>query len=346
MSYAVKKGLLSRHLDDCLPKFDFGHVEASYGFSHDKIRDASCLMIPEGRSRDELLVRLSNVLIDLGKQPKNSWALFVAVNHLNSVSPALVSRIELSRLNNRVGKLNLEKGATAAANLNFLAGLACLNDSGKKWDDYRFTLELLNAVIASEWSMGNHEMSLYHSEEVFKHGRSLEDKSVAYLYRMKAFGKDKNHNYGEAVQEGLKTCEMFGVKFPNRPRRSYAMKESLQLKVALGKRPLTSLSELPPTKDPVVFELLKSLQLYSTTSGNNDLGSLVVKRAIRLTLQRGISVALAAILVTYALTLDSIKPKTARKYALAAENILEVFREDKHMYAETRLMFNRLSFSL
>merc|ERR1712194_128644 len=156
---------------------------------------------------------------------------------------------------------------------------------------------------------------------------------------MKALGKDENHNYGEAVQEGIKICEIYGIKFPNFPKKSDSIKESMQLKAALRNRPLTALSKLPQSEDSSVFELLKSLQLYSNTSGNTDLGSLLVKRAIRLSLQRGISAAFVCILVTYAATMDSSNVKTARKYAQAAENILEVFREDKYFYAETRLLF-------
>jgi len=230
------------------------------------------------------------------------------------------------------------------ANANFLTGLACLRDSGEQWKDYQFTLELLNAVIVSEWSMGNHEMSLHYSEDVLKNATSLEDKSTAYLYRMKAFGKNENHNHGEAVQEGLKICEIYGLKFPNSPKRSDSIKENMQLKAALRLRPLTSLSKLPPTEDSSVFELLNSLQVYSTTSGNMDLESLVAKRAIRLAIQRGISAAFVSNLVTHAASIDLSKVKTARKYALAAEQILEVFREDKFLYAETRLLIDQLSF--
>eukprot|EP00957_Ditylum_brightwellii_P052879 4009623-Ditylum_brightwellii.AAC.1 len=36
-----------------------------YAFAHDKIREASYDIIPRGKLRDELLVRISNALIDL-----------------------------------------------------------------------------------------------------------------------------------------------------------------------------------------------------------------------------------------------------------------------------------------
>ena len=333
---AVKQGILSQQADG---------DGKQYAFAHEKIREASYAMIPEGRSRDQLLVRISNVLVELGDEGDRCWALFAAVDHLNSVAPALVPRMQLARLNFRVGKLNLDKGAAAGANANFLAGLACLAASGSMWTDYDFTLELLDAVMTSEWGMDHHDQALEHSSDVLRNAKSLEDKSTAYLYRMKGFGVNAAGDDGrQAVREGLEICKIYGLKFPYPAKKPHLLKESAQLKAALRGRPLTALSKLPPTRDAAPFERLRALQGYARAACDGDLEALLVHRAVRLALKGGISVALVAILATHASALPSSKVGTAKKYALAAEKMLEEFREDKCLYAETRLLFDQLDF--
>lgn len=346
MKYAVKQGMII-----------YKKEADKYAFAHDKIREASFNMIPKGRDRDELLVRLSNVLIDLtnnnsnGSANTNEWALFVAVDHMNSVLPELIPRIELSRLNYRVGKLNLAQRATFGDNENFLSALACLNDSKSKWKDkeYQFTLLVLNEVIMSEFSVGHFEMAFSHVQDVLENALSLEDKFTAHLYRMKALAEGENRDYKIGVAEGLKICDLYGYKFSNPPKKSDLMKASVQLKAALRNRPLTVLGDLPLANDTAIFQLLQEVLVYASFSGNRDLVTLISDRAIYLALQKGLSQELMSILTLRATNLakDLSKLKTANKVAVAAEKISEIFRdENKVAYKQAQLILMSTVFAL
>eukprot|EP00957_Ditylum_brightwellii_P099253 7560354-Ditylum_brightwellii.AAC.1 len=166
VSVAIKNGIIL-HLSET----------DKYAFAHDKIREASFDIIPKGKPRDELLVRISNALVDLAKADKaySDWAFFVATDHLNSVLPELVPRMDLARLNLSVAKMNLAKGATLGANANLNYGLTCLIHSGEKWKEYEFTLTLLNELIESEFNVGKYELAFAHVQDVLEHATSLDD---------------------------------------------------------------------------------------------------------------------------------------------------------------------------
>lgn len=352
-NHAMKQGMIMRKSNSTGKD-----NHANFVFAHDKIREACFDSIPEGRPREELMTRISYVLIRLADNANNSegesnkdWALFVAADHMNSVSHELVPRMELSRLNHRVGELNLAKGATVAANANFLAALACLEDTGEKWKGvvYQFTLQLLEKVIEVTFSVGQFEMSFSHIQDILENAVSLEDKFTAYLYRMKTLAEGENRDYAIGVVEGLKICDVYGIKFPDSPKKSDLMKESMQLKAALRGRPLTVLANLPMAEDSSMFLLLKELIVYANFSGNHDLVCLISDRSISLALQRGLSKDLMTILTIRAgfLARDTSKLKAANKFAAAAEQVLEPFREEnKVLCAETNFRLTVTVFAL
>eukprot|EP00957_Ditylum_brightwellii_P010250 775500-Ditylum_brightwellii.AAC.1 len=103
--------------------------------------------------------------------------------------------MELARLNLRVAKMNLAKGAMIGANINLNDCLTCLNQSGEKWKDYDFTLNLLNELMESEYSIGKFEMAFMHLEDVLENATSLDDKFTAYFYKMKTFAEEENRDY-------------------------------------------------------------------------------------------------------------------------------------------------------
>mmetsp|Transcript_35410 Transcript_35410/g.51876 ORF Transcript_35410/g.51876 Transcript_35410/m.51876 type:complete len:1076 (-) Transcript_35410:385-3612(-) len=317
-----------------------------YAFAHDKIREASYDIIPKGKQRDELLVRISNVLIDLANADKanTEWALFVAADHLNSVVPELVPRMELARLNFRVAKINLAKGATLGANVNLNDCLTCLNHSGEKWKDYDFTLNLFNELIASEFTVGKFELAYVHLQDVLENANSLDDKFTAYSYKIKTFAEGENRDYNKGVVVGLQICKMYGTTLPNSPKRTDLIKASVKLETELRNRPLTVLSKLPRTEVSTVFGLLKDVQHYAVLEGNNDLAALITKKAIRLSLQKNfLSKDMVPILASHVnvlvkgLAKDISKAKLAYAYANAAEKTSEVFREDKGLYYQVQM---------
>ena len=142
---------------------------------------------------------------------------------------------------------------------------------------------------------------------------------------------------------------MYGIKFPDSPKKSDLMKESMQLKAALRGRPLTVLANLPMAEDSSMFLLLKELIVYANFSGNHDLVCLISDRSISLALQRGLSKDLMTILTIRAgfLARDTSKLKAANKFAAAAEQVLEPFREEnKVLCAETNFRLTVTVFAL
>jgi len=324
----------------------------NYAFVHDKIREASYGIIPEGKLRDELLVRISNALFDMASADKanSEWALFVSADHLNSVAPELVPRIKLARLNLRVAKMNLAKGATLNANANLNAGLKCLNDSGEKWKEYKFTLCLLNELIKSEYAIGKYDLASAHAQDVLENSTSRDEKFTAYFYKIKTIGEGEKRDYNNGVLEGLNIYKVYGINIPNSPKGIDLLKENVRLKMVLRKRPLNMLSELPRSEVSTVCKLFHIIAQYATFTKNQELAALITKRGIRLSLQKGVVsqdiVRLLLLENVNRIAKSLSRAKQAFAYGCAAEKVSELFRDDRSFYHEVQVLLYGGTFPL
>lgn len=127
-----------------------------YIFAHDRIRQAS---LEYGKEKDgdphELVLHIAHVLCAFSPSLETEWCLFVAVDLLNTLPPnKTIDLGDLARLNMRVSKLAKGRGSSEKGNDLINRGLKCLEVSGMLWKEYALTLEMYNAIILSEHSVG------------------------------------------------------------------------------------------------------------------------------------------------------------------------------------------------
>ena len=150
---AVKKVLKSATEESML----MSSVEnGNYRFAHDRIRQASVEYAAEKNEDFSLPLYISQVLMDFGESPKMEWCLFNAVDLLNSLPPNKTNRSSLIDMNIRVAKIARSKGSREKENELLHTALNSLRSSGIMWKGkhYELTLELYNAAIDSDFSLG------------------------------------------------------------------------------------------------------------------------------------------------------------------------------------------------
>lgn len=131
-----------------------------YIFAHDRIRQASHEVAAEN-DQSELVLHISQVLKDVAQQkPEMEWCLYAAVDLLNLLSPEKTEHINLVELNMRVAKIARNRGSAGKENVLLHKALTCLESSGKIWKEYNQTLELYNAVIVSDHSLGKTSVTM------------------------------------------------------------------------------------------------------------------------------------------------------------------------------------------
>lgn len=138
----------------------FSAESGKYIIAHGQLRQVCIEFSGERDGHDKLLLHVSRVLIAQAHGSEAEWYLFVAVDLLDSVPLNMVDLIEMAKLSLRVSKIARGKGAIRKEHDLLLRGLNCLKASGQEWREYEFTLDLYNALILSEYSLGKSDDAL------------------------------------------------------------------------------------------------------------------------------------------------------------------------------------------
>ena len=263
----------------------------NYVFSHDRIREASRGYVVE-QDRDELLLHMADVLRRLGNGSKMEWCLYTAVDLLNSLPPDKVDIADLIKQNLRVSKMAKSRGSPEKENMLLRESMERVKPS--KWKDYNLSLEVYNAVMASEYRLGNGDRMSAAIDEVLDHAMCLRHKFSAYLHVVKNLSDSKGYRAGS--HEGVKVLKMFSHSIPLQPTKSDMVREKMKLRLALKGRSLASLINLQIIEDPML-ELFFQVCMDSLFSGQPRLVMVVAWTAIRCAIKKGIDGYLPQILV-------------------------------------------------
>jgi len=308
----------------------------TYNIAHDRIRQASreFMAIEE---RDDLLIRISQVLSTVRQTSQSEWCLYVAVDNLNSIPPEKTDQGDLAKLNFQASKLAQKRGAATRENELLRRGQKCLERSEIHWKEYEFTLHIYNAAIVSEYSLGHLTDAMPLIEAVLENARSLDDKFIAHLNKVLC-QCEATRDYDIGTEECAKVLKMYGYDFPLSPTKADIMKEEVLLNIVLRNRPYSYLVNLP-VKDIPVFELINHLSRFSLLSGKTRLLTLIAMKAIRISLDKGIDRNLPGILVSLGAVYNK-KGKIKKAYALGnvAALMADRFRQHKDDYAYAKFV--------
>ena len=303
------------------PPSPFGRC-TKYQFAHDRIREAACASVPAGREREELLLRISQVLLkqsstlmtltaessrvlvhrtpiiegsetdkeyddDLDEDP--DWMLFTAARHLNSISPELTHDMNLPNLNLTAGKIAVSKGAFNEALIFLQAGVDRL-DPSSCWKEptYTLSLELKVTLAETEQMLGHNEKTLDLAKEIFQSATSLADKSRVHHCYLEATNSLNNNDYGLAVDTAVDLLKLYNIELPGSPERRQIRREKMMLRFGLRGRSLLCVAKFPVATDQLLLTqvvVASRAMLYSLFCKRSNLSLLLGYRMLRIILR-------------------------------------------------------------
>jgi len=303
-----------------------------YVLAHDRIREASRGYLGEKEDHDQLLLHMADVLQRLGKGSKMEWCLYTAVDLLNSLPSDKVNVTDLIKLNLRVSKIAKRRGSPGKENSLLRECLERLQPF--KWKDYDLSLEVYDAVIVSEYTLGNQDRVTIAIEEVLDHAKCLGDKVSAFLHRVKSLCEKKD--YAMAAHEGVKILNMFSYNIPLKPTKLDLVREKMKLRLAFKGRSYASLTNLPVVDDPLT-ELFSEVGRDCLFSGQPRLVVVIAWTAVRRAIEKGIDRCFPLCLVMLGTLLGKKgNVRAANEIGNVALMISENFRKNKSDYSYTQ----------
>ncbi|CAB9529683.1 expressed unknown protein [Seminavis robusta] len=200
-----------------------GTGATQYGFSHDRIKEAAFILIPEGTERDGLRRKLGMLLYSVSQDLAlgQDWMTIAAADHMNAATKTVKDEEEaifLTKLNFEAGERCVWVAAFDSASKYLEQATAHLQNNTQQGDPWTFhyslTLEVFSLRADAELAKGNWDVGFKVSEEVLDRGRTIEDKLSTQLSYSKALGRQKSHE--ESFLSSSGTLQAMGL-YPKTP---------------------------------------------------------------------------------------------------------------------------------
>jgi diguanylate cyclase (GGDEF)-like protein len=224
---------------------------AGYRFLHDQVHQAAYQSSSESE-RHAIHLSIARLWEASGGVEAGA-SLFDLVNHYNHARGLLTDPAE----RDRVAQLNVQAGRRAKAAsaygpaLRYYRSALELLDEAAWQDRYEATLAThLEAAAVAHLSADRDGMQAL-LDRVSSHARSILDRVQAHAIRIQAdIAQDR---FADALQLGLRTLDMLGVRFPARAGPPHVVWELVKTRWALRGRKVESLAGLPPMADARVL---------------------------------------------------------------------------------------------
>jgi PAS domain S-box-containing protein len=263
-------------------------LDGSYKFIHDRIQEASYLLVRE-ELRGEAHLRIGRLLAAHTPPDKREEAIFEIVNQLNRGAALMATRDEreqLAEFNLIAGKRAKASTAYASALTYLVAGAALLPKNA--WEcrhELTFALDLHRAECEFlTGALGEAEARLAELA-----GRAVSLADLATVTRLRVNLLMPLGRSDRAVAVGLDYLHRVGIAWSAHPTTDEVRQEYARVWQQLGDRPIESLLDLPPMADPVAcatMDVLTSLVTPALFTDEN-LRALVVGRMVTLSLEHG-----------------------------------------------------------
>ncbi|MGB3507845.1 MAG: AAA family ATPase, partial [Microcoleaceae cyanobacterium] len=157
------------------------HLSANYKFLHDRIQQAAYSLIPE-EQKQQTHLKIGRLLLEKIPESEQQDRLFDIVNQLNIGADLIDTQAE----GNQLAHLNLEAGRKAKASTAYKAAVEYLSTGLKQLDtdswqtQYNLIFNLHIELAEAEYLTDNFEQAYERLEAIFKFGKDLIDRSLAY----------------------------------------------------------------------------------------------------------------------------------------------------------------------
>jgi PAS domain S-box-containing protein len=263
-------------------------LAGAYRFVHDRVREAAYSLLPEAL-RTAAHLRIGRLLAAHTPEEKREEALFEIVNQLNRGAALITAgdeREQLAELNLLAGKRAKASAAYASA-LTYLAASAALlgEDSWERRHELTFALELNRAeceFLTGALAEAEQRLTALSAHAVTTVERASVTCLQADLYTRLDQGS-------RAIAVGLDYLRHLGIDWSPHPTEDEARREYDRIWSQLGSRKIEELIELDLMADAASLATLDVLTKVLAPAMFTDLNlaSLVVCRAVNLSLERG-----------------------------------------------------------
>ncbi|SEM54856.1 Predicted ATPase [Stigmatella aurantiaca] len=277
---ALQEGLLARSGPE------------QYRFLHDRIQQAAHALMSE-EERKSAHLRIGRLLLSSLTPEEVAEQLFDVVSHLNAGAELFdgpEERHRAARLNAEAGRKAAAAVAPAPAITYFSAAFALI--PGDPWQtDYELAFKVRSAQTKCELQRGNAAGARPLAETLRAQARNKADATSAYCL------KSSCCLYAGDIQGSLECMleclEKLGMRLSPHPSLEELTAAHDEVWSLVGPRPIESLLDLPPLRDPDVKLVLDALfGLFAPAYyANPQLLGLVLSRMTALTLRHGFAEA-------------------------------------------------------
>ncbi|WP_375767702.1 AAA family ATPase [Archangium gephyra] len=259
-----------------------------YRFLHDRIQQAAHSLASEAE-RAAIHLRIGRLLLESLSPEEVHERIFDVVSQLNAGAGLLQEPAERHHL----ARLNAEAGRKAQAAVALGPAITYLTAAftlipGDPWEtDYELAISLRLTEARCEFMRGNLAGACRLVEELRTRTRTRSDTAAVYRLR-----HDLHLAMGEVPEAATCLLELLGslgMPIPLHPSWEEASAAHEEVWTLLGKRPIESLTGLPPMTDPdmkVVIGVLYTL-FGSAYTTDPHLLIIVLSRMVSLTLRHG-----------------------------------------------------------
>jgi len=286
--------------------------QLQYQFSHDRIQQASYLLMLEGKEQQGMELRVGLQLLRMfHSHVSQRWMLFVAVNSITRNADLLDPKEKIELV-----KLNLEAALKAKSESAFLLaadylrnGLRLLSSDENKWDEFhKLAVEIYTLSAEMEYTGGNCVRAEELAREIIDRKDVTEDAKIPVYYTlMRAAGDQVKLRM--ALDIGIEALHQLGVTIPTKPglpRLLYDLHKTQKLVKGMTDNDLMSLPKMTDAKKMLAMDFLMAITAYSWVLAESILLSVIFLKSMRMSLRYGASSNLPASFASYAILMSSI----------------------------------------
>ncbi|MBP2076730.1 ATP-binding sensor histidine kinase [Oceanobacillus polygoni] len=284
--------------------FEQAHLP-TFLFVHDKIQQAFYTSLSkENQEKNHQLIGLE--LVALYDELEREAHIFEIVNHLNHSRNRLTEEQQSNLVNwNWMAGVQAKNRAAPDAALNFFrVGKELLTEN--RWrKSYNITFKIMVGLGETQYLNHLFEEAEQTFEEILKNAKTIQEK--LQVYDLKILLYSHIHEVERATNTVLEGLKLGGWNFKSNPTKVDVAKEYLLTKLTLKKKKKTDLLQLPAIKNDFVHAMMRTLinsngPIYHW---NQNLATILMLRALRLTLKYGDMESTALVYTNYALTLSA-----------------------------------------
>ncbi|MDQ0228956.1 AAA family ATPase [Metabacillus malikii] len=302
LALAIELGLVLS-IEDVLRNEDTdASQQMNFRFIHDRIQQVVYSTLTE-EQKSEIHMKLGFYLLNQYEDEKDA-RLYNLVHHLNIAEKLLNNdqKHQLANLNIDAGEYAQSTAAFQAALKYYQTAYGILKGFNEKQS---IPFKLLLALGESYYLNSKFD----DAESIFNHlliATTTKSEKLA-IYQMKVTMYTQLHRVEEAVEAGLAALKLLKQTFPLKPTKIHVAYEFLLLKMSLIGRKPNDLIRLPPmnSKDHQhILKLMISLNA-PTFHANQNLSTLFMLKAMRMTLKYGLTEMSPLAFNNYALILSA-----------------------------------------